>query len=166
MSAAAKPTKILVSAPLMVLDKTSRPHLSDPMGKLVAKAFTLSPLGLTAFCADAHWSAMGSAISVGVGSYKTTSGNDLASVVACMSPKAHEGGAWLMATSFSQLEATEPNKVDNTSNKLRMTVMPLQTPTRSDLKRRQAKAQAPSLAGACGMAAEFERVVCINLESR
>jgi predicted RNA polymerase sigma factor len=58
---------------------------------------------------------------------------------------AHDGGALLIATSFSQSEAKGPTKVVNTKAKLRITVMPLHTPTRSDLKRRQAKAQAPSL---------------------
>jgi hypothetical protein len=58
---------------------------------------------------------------------------------------AHEGGALLMATSFSQSAAKDPNKVVSTKAKLRMTVMALHTPTRSDLKRRQANAQAPSL---------------------
>jgi predicted RNA polymerase sigma factor len=50
-----------------------------------------------------------------------------------------------MATSFSQSEASDPIKVVRTKAKLKMTVMPLQTPTRSDLNRRQAKAHAPSL---------------------
>ena len=49
MKAAAKPTKMLVSAPLMVLAKTSLPHLSEPIGRCVAKALTLSPAGFTAF---------------------------------------------------------------------------------------------------------------------
>jgi hypothetical protein len=33
IEAAASPTKILVSAPLMVFANTSLPHLSAPMGK-------------------------------------------------------------------------------------------------------------------------------------
>jgi len=40
--------------------------------------------------------------------------------------------------------------------------MPLQTPTLSDLKRRQAKAQAPSLAVNCAGATAFETDVCIQ----
>jgi hypothetical protein len=63
---------------------------------------------------------------------------------------AHEGGALLIATSFSQSEAKGPNKVVNTNAKLKITVMPLHTPTRSDLKRRQANAQAPSLTALTG----------------
>ena len=55
-----------------------------------------------------------------------------------------------MATSFSQSEAKGPTKVVNTKAKLRITVIPLHTPTRSDLKRRQAKAQAPSLTALSG----------------
>ena len=151
-TAANRPTKIEISAPLIALSSTSRPRRSAPNGSVSARGGSLTWIFAARSFHSSYFGASGSMSDRSTGFTSPGTAFASGSEPACFAfGPMKVGGASGTATSFCQSRATRPTDDSTIISTNTATTASDTMPTRSPFRRRHAVAHTPrERAGSAG----------------